>query len=61
MPDFSTTPINSETDLNNWLKFYEVSTPMVGLGYLVSRDPVINYFINIIKALQTLLSHFICS
>lgn len=41
MPDFSKTPINTETDLNNWLKFFEVSTPLVGLGYLVSRDPVI--------------------
>lgn len=41
MPDFSTTPIHNETDLNNWLKFYEVPGPLVGLGYLVSRDPVI--------------------
>lgn len=40
MPDFSKTPVNNETDLNNWLKFYEVSPPLVGLGYLISHDPV---------------------
>lgn len=39
MRDFSKTPLHSETDLNNWLKFYEVDTPLVGLGYLVSHDP----------------------
>lgn len=43
MPDFSKTPVKNETDLNNWLKFFEVPTPLVGLGYLVSRDPVIVY------------------
>lgn len=41
MPDFSKTPLKNETDLNNWLNFFEVSTPLVGLGFLVSRDPVI--------------------
>lgn len=41
MPDFSTTPLYSETDLNNWLNFFEVPTPLVGVGYLVSNDPVI--------------------
>jgi len=41
MPDFSKTPLNSETDLNNWLNFFEVSTPLVGVGFLVSNDPVI--------------------
>jgi hypothetical protein len=44
MPEFSKTPLNTETELNNWLNFFEVSTPLVGLGYLVSNDPVINYF-----------------
>ncbi|KAL4107359.1 hypothetical protein QTP88_017718 [Uroleucon formosanum] len=39
MPEFSKIPLHSETDLNNWLKFYEVSTPLVALGYLVSYDP----------------------
>lgn len=41
MPDFSKTPLNNETDLNNWLNFYEVPTPLVGVGFLVSHDPVI--------------------
>lgn len=40
MQDFSKTPLNTETHLNNWLKFYEVSPPLVGLGYLISHDPV---------------------
>ncbi|XP_025416016.1 ester hydrolase C11orf54 homolog isoform X2 [Sipha flava] len=39
MPEFSKTPLNTETELNNWLNFFEVSTPLVGLGYLVSNDP----------------------
>lgn len=41
MPDFSKTPLKNETDLNKWLNFFEVSSPLVGLGFLVSRDPVI--------------------
>lgn len=40
MPDFSKTPIDTEVVLNNWLKFFEVSTTYVGHGYLISRDPV---------------------
>lgn len=44
MPEFSKIPLKSETELNNWLKFFNVSTPLVGLGYLVSRDPVIIFF-----------------
>ncbi|XP_050534412.1 ester hydrolase C11orf54 homolog isoform X2 [Daktulosphaira vitifoliae] len=39
MPEFSKTPINSEDDLNKWLKFFEIPTPLVGLGYFVSHDP----------------------
>ncbi|VVC31574.1 Domain of unknown function DUF1907 [Cinara cedri] len=39
MRDFSKTPINTESELNKWLKFYNVTTPLVGLGYLVSSDP----------------------
>lgn len=44
MPDFSKTPINSDNDLNKWLNFFEIPTPLVGLGYLVSHDPVIFFF-----------------
>lgn len=51
MPDFSKMPLRSESDLNNWLKFFEVSTPLVALGYLVSHDPVIKlldiYFLHL--------------
>ncbi|XP_050428748.1 ester hydrolase C11orf54 homolog [Adelges cooleyi] len=39
MPDFSKVPINSEEDLNKWLNFFEVPSPLVCLGYLVSHDP----------------------
>jgi len=39
MPDFSACPINSDEDVNNWLKFYEVTAPLTVLSVLVSRDP----------------------
>jgi len=55
MPDFSKTPLESETDLNNWLKFFEVSTPLVALGYLISHDPVIK-LLNIFFTLYILYS-----
>lgn len=41
MPDFSKTPLNSEEDLNNWLKFYNMSAPLVAVGAFVTRDYVI--------------------
>lgn len=39
MPDFSETPLNTQDDVNNWLKFYEMDAPLVCLGELVSYDP----------------------
>ena len=39
-PDFSCTPLNSEAEVGNWLKFYEMDPTLVCLGELVSHDPV---------------------
>ncbi|KAL3857668.1 hypothetical protein ACJMK2_012310 [Sinanodonta woodiana] len=39
MPDFSKTPLNSEEDVHNWLKFYEMDSTLICLGELVSHDP----------------------
>ena len=39
-PDFSTTPIDSNEKVDEWLRFYEMSAPLVSVGCLVSTDPV---------------------
>ncbi|KAK8724016.1 hypothetical protein OTU49_011400 [Cherax quadricarinatus] len=39
MPDFSSSPISCEDELNQWLRFFELPSPMVFLSTLVSRDP----------------------
>ncbi|XP_059481340.1 ester hydrolase C11orf54-like [Neocloeon triangulifer] len=39
MPDFSTVPLETDDELNNWLRFYEMSAPLVALGTLISTDP----------------------
>ncbi|XP_074640706.1 ester hydrolase C11orf54 homolog [Tubulanus polymorphus] len=39
MPDFCCNPLNSEEDVNNWLQFYEMKTPFLCVGELVSHDP----------------------
>ncbi|XP_076234081.1 ester hydrolase C11orf54 homolog [Calliopsis andreniformis] len=38
MPDFSTTPLNTEAKLNNWLQFFNMSTPLVAVGTFVSSE-----------------------
>lgn len=40
MPDFSKTALNTEEDLNNWLKFYEMSAPLIAVGTLVTHESV---------------------
>lgn len=40
MRDFSKTPLENEEALNNWLKFYNMSAPLVALGTLVNGDGV---------------------
>ncbi|KAL7015180.1 hypothetical protein ACKWTF_016325 [Chironomus riparius] len=36
MDDFSKTPINTEDELNNWLKFYDMSAPLIAVGTFVT-------------------------
>lgn len=40
MPNFSDTPLNTETQLNNWLRFYDMETPLVAVGTFVSSETV---------------------
>lgn len=40
MPDFSTIPIHTDAEVDQWLKFYEMSAPLVALGTLISGDYV---------------------
>jgi len=39
MPDFSTCPLLSDADVNNWLHFYHATAPLIGLSVFVSHDP----------------------
>ncbi|XP_063229985.1 ester hydrolase C11orf54 homolog [Bacillus rossius redtenbacheri] len=39
MPDFSTVPLNSDADVENWLRFFNMSAPLIAVGTLVSADP----------------------
>nr|XP_002131943.1 ester hydrolase C11orf54 homolog [Ciona intestinalis] len=38
MPDFSETPLTSDNDVNNWLKFYEVTSPFMCLSTFITED-----------------------
>lgn len=38
MPDFSLTPLNTEVQLNNWLNFFDMSTPLIAVGTFVSSE-----------------------
>lgn len=38
MPDFSPCPLNSDEDLNNWLKFFDMNSPLICQSVFVSRD-----------------------
>ncbi|KAG8201751.1 hypothetical protein JTE90_012810 [Oedothorax gibbosus] len=42
MQDYSGIPINTEEDLNNWLKFFEFPAPLSCLSTFVSKDPGLN-------------------
>lgn len=39
MPDFSSCPLETNEQMDNWLHFYEATGPLVALSTLVSRDP----------------------
>lgn len=40
MRPFSETPIENEDQLNKWLKFYNMSAPMISVGTFVNADMV---------------------
>lgn len=40
MPDFSKTPLNTPADLDDWLKFYDMSAPLIAVGTFVSAETV---------------------
>ena len=40
MQDFSETPITTDEQVNEWLRFYECHAPLVNLSTFVSHDPV---------------------
>ena len=39
MPDFSKTPLNSNEDVNDWLNFFTMSSPLICLSVFHSSDP----------------------
>ncbi|KAI2810664.1 hypothetical protein BLOT_001827 [Blomia tropicalis] len=39
MPDFSSKPLQSDDDVNNWLRFFEMDAPLVCLSVFHSHDP----------------------
>lgn len=39
MPDFSKVPLKSDEDVENWLKFFEFSAPLICLSVMSSCDP----------------------
>ncbi|XP_026290075.1 ester hydrolase C11orf54 homolog [Frankliniella occidentalis] len=39
MPDFSLTPLHTEEDLSKWLRFFNMSAPLIAVGTLISADP----------------------
>lgn len=38
MPDFSKTPLNTDDEVENWLRFYETEAPLSHLSFMTSRD-----------------------
>ncbi|XP_039612934.1 ester hydrolase C11orf54 homolog isoform X2 [Polypterus senegalus] len=38
-PEFSVCPLKTDDDVNNWLKYFEVSAPLICQSVLVSKDP----------------------
>jgi len=39
MPDFSPCPLDTNEQIDSWLKFYEMSSPLTILSVLVANDP----------------------
>uniref|UniRef100_A0A8C2KYQ8 DUF1907 domain-containing protein n=2 Tax=Cyprinus carpio TaxID=7962 RepID=A0A8C2KYQ8_CYPCA len=38
-PEFSACPLNTNEDVNNWLRHFEISAPLIFQTVMVSRDP----------------------
>lgn len=53
-PPFSEEPLNSPAKVGGWLKLFEMEPPVVGLGTLVSHDPVSQWL-----SFQIVLFHFL--
>lgn len=54
MPDYSDIPLNTEAQLNNWLRFYEMETPLTAVGTFVSAETVSNIQKKILKVQRIL-------
>ncbi|XP_064612876.1 ester hydrolase C11orf54-like [Liolophura sinensis] len=39
MPSFSKVPLTCDEDVDKWLKYYEMSAPIICVGELISHDP----------------------
>ncbi|XP_031549527.1 ester hydrolase C11orf54 homolog [Actinia tenebrosa] len=39
MPQFQEKPLNTDEDVNSWLKFYDMKSPLVCVGVFESHDP----------------------
>ncbi|VDL95849.1 unnamed protein product [Schistocephalus solidus] len=57
MPDFPKKPVDSPAKISSWLKFYEMSPPVMGVGTIVSHDPV-GYFLSTLEFVDCLLDRF---
>lgn len=40
MPDFSSKPLTTDEELNEWLTFHELLAPLSVVGTFVTKDPV---------------------
>uniref|UniRef100_A0A8C3S539 DUF1907 domain-containing protein n=1 Tax=Chelydra serpentina TaxID=8475 RepID=A0A8C3S539_CHESE len=38
-PEFSACPLNTDEEVNNWLRFFEMKAPLICQPVLISRDP----------------------
>ena len=58
-PEFSKTPLETDEDVNNWLRFYDVKAPLTCLSVLISHDPVsvVSHDCHMILSVFVLSSH----
>ena len=50
MPEFSSKPLASDSDVENWLNFYTMDSKFTCLSVFVSRDPVMKIFYFFVKS-----------